>query len=307
MAQRTAANRGRRNGTRTANPGRTDDGTDDDDDEGDGEEDRDPESLLRMANAILARHSNVQQQAAEVAKVYQDLFKERRQKNRWKKQAETLAEELPEGAVVLVDKDAEAYAKLSQRPNFDFTKVPDLLETLENNNATLSTENTNFKQASLFDTTERSNGWNKAAVQGVVASEKLHAELQKRTVDVHDAAGKKTGTKEVKTLMVRKMADPKAALVPFNDYVDKNVSYMWPAIKAKSADTTTAPAPSGGPPRVSIPTVESVGTNNTATTDNPVERWAKARREAQAAQADPLRFGADSTRGRTGSVQNAPK
>lgn len=171
-----------------------------------------------------------------IARLRADLIEARRKKNHWKARYEELAEETPEGAIILTDDEAAAITKIRER-KLELKKLPELIEKFENDNATLLAENVTFKNRALYSEFSKTSGYNSDAIEGVVSNERLHAEMGDVKVEKTDAAGKKTSESK-KTLMVRKAADPKAPLVPFDEYVEKNAKWMWPSIRVTDKDST---------------------------------------------------------------------
>jgi hypothetical protein len=246
------------------------------------------EEFMAMASQTMSRGDNT----AAVARLHRDLAEARRKKNEWKQRYEQIAADVPEDSVVLTGPEADAYRKLLERPNFDFAKAPSLLDALENDKATLTADNLKYRNQSVFDEYAAVSGLNKKAVGGVVEREHLHAELGEVKVEKTDAAGKKT-TEPKKTLMVRKASEPKAPLVPFDEYVTKNADWYWPSLRAK--DETAAPtngaAPNGFQPPTRPLAVEN-GPTSHEQSGNMVATFIKNANAQVAAQGNPLSRGA---------------
>jgi hypothetical protein len=207
----------------------------DDSDEGDT-----PDSISVSADEFMswAQAAIAKGDTSALARLKADLATARRKKNYWKERAQAVEDDVPEDAVILTGPEAEAYTKLAARPNFEFAKLPSLVETLENDKATLSADNIKLKNAELFADFAKHSGYNQKAIAGAVNDRHLHAEMGDVTIEKTDAQGKKS-TEVKKTLKVRKASDPKAPLVPFDDYVTKEADYLWPSLKAKDEGTTS--------------------------------------------------------------------
>lgn len=223
---RSSSGSSRNTGRRTSSA--RDEHEDDDGDEGG------PEQISVSIDEFMgwAQGAITKGDPAALARLRVDLIEARRKKNYYKLRAKEAEDAIPEDAVVLTGPEAEAYNKLIERPNFDFSKLPGLVETLENNTATLSAENIKLKNTEIFGEFSKTSGYNRKAIAGAVESNHLHAEMGDVSVEKTDAQGKKT-TETQKTLKVRKASDPKAPLVPFDEFVTKNADYLWPALKAK--------------------------------------------------------------------------
>lgn len=253
-----AGRRETRNGSRSQSSGRNtgrrtssarDETEDDDGDEGGPEHISVPiDEFMGWAQGAINKGD-----PAALARLRVDLIEARRKKNYYKQRAKEAEGEVPEDAVILTGPEAEAYTKLAARPNFDFSKLPGLVETLENDKATLSAENIKLKNTEIFGEFSKTSGYNRKAIAGAVDNLRLHAEMGDVTVEKTDAQGKKS-TETQKTLKVRKASDPKAPLVPFDELITKEADYLWPALKAKEegqqqqdAGQHFSMAPQGGP------------------------------------------------------------
>lgn len=255
---------------------------DDSEDEGEGD-------FSELAGRTVGRSDNV----LAVARHLAEKAKARRQRDQWKAAYERLREDFPEDAIALVGDEAKAVEYIRGR-NLDLGKLQGLLEKLETDNANLTAENLGFKARTMFDEFGRTSGYNVEAVAGAVKGEKLHSELADVTVDTVDGSGKKTGTTTKKTLMVRPASDPKAKLVPFDEYIDNHAKYLWPAIRAKPETNGQAQQPPmNGQPQRQVLAVEQ-GPSFTGTgADNPIAAYRQRRDEQRAAQKSPLQFGAN--------------
>jgi len=240
-----------------------------------------------MATSLIQQND-----AARLAQHLSERTKARRQRDEWRQKYEELLAELPEDAVVLVGDEAKAIEALRER-KLDIGKLPSLVETLEGTNADLKLKVNDFESKGMYGDFSQTSGYNADAVAGVVKAEHLHEEMKDRTVDTVDAQGKKTGSKTEKTLMVRKAADPKATLVPFDDFVNANVAYMWPALKAKPDTGNGNGNQSNGYNRNSMPVVEQGPTNRTGAPNNPVTQFLQNANAAMEAQSSPLQYGAN--------------
>lgn len=217
-------NREKRKGGRTRLVNRRDDDHEDGSDDG-------TENITVSIDEFMgwAQNAISKGDTGAIARLRADLIEARRKKNYWKNLYEQAMEETPEDAVVLVDKEAEAVNKIRDR-KIDLSKLDDLISKFENDNATLTAENVKFKSRALYTEYGQVSGYNVDAIEGAVTNEHLHAEMGEVKVEKTDANGKKS-TEQKKTLMVRKANDPKAPLVPFDEYIEKNAKWMVPALK----------------------------------------------------------------------------
>jgi hypothetical protein len=210
MAQQR--NSGKRTGNRTANRSVVDDEDEEDDDdmaEGD---------LAAQVRAALGRNSN----NAEALGIgyLRDLRRERKIKRQLKRRIAELENELPEGALVLVDDEAEAIRSL-----IEGRKLEELVEKLESDLATERATNLENAGKLLFSRIAETTGWNKDAIATAVTNGSYHVE--EREIEV-DEKGKK-----VKKLWphVRPKDKKDAPLVKFDEAVERDQKYMWPALR----------------------------------------------------------------------------
>ncbi len=242
-----------------------------------------PEEFLEMATGI---RDKAQQNPLAIARIIAERTEARRKKNYWKQRALAAEDGVPEDAVVLTGDEAAAYNKLRERPNFEFTKVPSLLETLETKTADLTAENLKHKNKAIFAEFSKVSGYNADAVEGVVDNLHLHAELGDVTVEKEVNGQKTTETK--KTMKVRRSSDPKAPLVPFDEYVDTNAKWAKPAL--------TSAQPNGHPGYPSAIVAEQGPTTGATASGNPVVEFIQ---QQNAAVGTPLQRGAQAPRGLT--------
>lgn len=257
-----------------------------DGDEGEGGEDQisvSVDEMMQWAQGAIAKGD-----PAALARLKVDLIEARRKKNHWKQRALALEDEIGEDSVILSGPEAEAYNKLSERPNFDFSKLPGLLETLENDKATLTADNIKLKNAEVFDEFSSVSGYNKRAIAGAVDNLHLHAEMGDVTVEKTDAQGKKTSETK-KTLKVRKASDPKAPLVPFDEFITKNADYLWPSLKTK--DEQAQPTDTRGQPFTMVPT-QGPSSQNDGSGGSLLRSFIAGANQRAAASGSPLQRGA---------------
>jgi hypothetical protein len=266
-------------------PRDVDEGADDGNDEGDDTSIRiEPANFLTEASGMLAKG-----QPALIAGLLAERMEARRKKNFWKRKFEALVREVPADAVVLVGEEARAIESLLDR-KLELGKLHTLIETLENDKATLANENLQFKARDLYHEFAKTSGYNADAIEGVITGERLHSELKDHTVKTVGPDGRETGTKTQKTLMVRKAADPKAPLVPFDEYVDSHVKWVRPSLTTPS-NGTSGPTSTAGPLFT-----EQAPSSGSGPTD-PVATFRKRRneersREGAAVPVSPLQHGA---------------
>lgn len=263
------------------------------DDETDGEEGihLSLEEFMAMGAKTLERGD-----AAVVARLHRDLAEARRKKNHWKQEFDRLNGELPEDAVVLTGPDAEAYKKLVDERKLDFDKLPSLVETFENDKATLTAENIKLKNNEIFAEYGKDAKYNTKAIAGAVDQLHLHAEMGDVTIKKTDQSGKETSETK-RTLKVRKASDPKAPLVPFDEYVTKNADWLWPSLKAGSQQEQP-PIPGFPNGNGRNATVIEQGPSTDGAASDPTSAFIQGRNAYVAAQPNPLARGAQQPRGK---------
>jgi hypothetical protein len=216
MAQQR--NSGKRTGNRTASRSVVDDEDEEDDDDEMSEGD-----LAAQVRAALGRNSN----NAEALGIgyLRDLRRERKIKRQLKRRIAELENELPEGALVLVDDEAEAIRSLIEGRKLDPKKLKELVEKLESDLATERATNLENAGKLLFSRIAETTGWNKDAIATAVTNGSYHVE--EREIEV-DEKGKK-----VKKLWphVRPKDKKDAPLVKFDEAVERDQKYMWPALR----------------------------------------------------------------------------
>lgn len=230
MAQKQR-NSGKRTGNRTASRSVVDDEDeeDDDDDMSEGE-------LAAQVRAALGRNSN----NAEALGIgyLRDLRRERKIKRQLKRRIAELEDELPEGALVLVDDEADAVRSIIEGRKLDPKKLKELIEKLESDLATERATNLENSGKLLFSRIAETTGWNKDAIATAVNNGSYHVE--EREVEV-DGTGPEKG-KKVKKMWphVRPKDKKDAPLVKLDEAIERDQKYMWPALR-QSAQSNGQP------------------------------------------------------------------